>query len=488
MAAADRLTFERAETTYFVPRHCVFEARARGETALRDHLGPALNAVFDRILPRDDPHVFLVRDLKVDFPFAVENGDAAELAHVWASEIARSLMKSIRDGDGVVHFINRPSFLAQFVADVAAGRDTGCWYYDSFISLRALPRSAMIRETIVREPEHAAAVLFELARTHHLEAVLSALHDAGAHAILETAFPHSDPTLAPSARMIEVLLALADEISVRSSGSSFATPHNAIRLCVAMRATSPPSVAMVDIRTHVDRLLAFTSLLTASDDPWRVVEALIDGNAAAAMTMSARLADAATIEFFARLAAARPDVVTCAAGTFASSSTPQPGDQEASAFAGLALLLQPLAELMVDDGLEIDDDPDLRRAIAVKCAIGANPVDVECDPIICLFAGTPRDETDRVAVDDGIATTLAHQVMAAFASRLFGFAGSSEEFLYANFCAGRGAIRETDDAIVIELPHVPLEIVLHLAGIDGRRFTLPWIPDRTIELRLGGAA
>lgn len=488
MPAADRLTFGRAETTYFVPRHCVFEARARGETALRDHLGPALNAVFDRILPRDDPHVFLIRDLHVDFPFAVENGDAAELAHVWASEIARGLMKSIRDGDGVVHFVNRPAFLAQFVADVAAGRDTGCWYYESFTSLRALPRGAMIREAIVRQPEHAAAVLFELARTHHLEAVLSALHDAGARAILEAAFPDSDPTLAPSARMIEVLLALADAIAVRSLDGSFATPHNAIRLCVAMRATSPPSVAMIDIRTHVDRLLAFTSLLAASDDPWRVVEALVDGNAAAAMTMSGRLADAATIEFFARLAAARPDVVTCAAGTFTSSSTLRPGDSEASAFAGLALLLQPLAELMAGDELEIDDDPDLRRSIAVKCAIGANPIDVACDPILRLFAGTPRDENDRVAVDHDVATAIAHQAMAAFASRLFGFAGSSEEFLYANFCEGRGAICETDDAIVVELPPVPLEVVLRLAGIDGRRFTVPWIPDRTIELRLGGAA
>ncbi len=486
MAAADRMTFGRAETTYFVPRDRVFELRARGETAWRAHLGSALEAVLAPILPRDDPRVWVIRNLDVDFTFPAEVDDPRALAYAWAREIARSLACAIRDGEGVTHFASRAAFLAQFAADVAAGRDTGCWYYESFASLRALPRSAVIREAIVREPEEAAAVLFELARTQRLEPVLRVLHENSARLIADAAFPASDANVAPSPRMIESLLALADGLAERAPDGSFASAHNAIRLCVALSATSP-SLALVDVRTHVDRVLAFTAILAASAEPWSVVEALIDGDATAALAMSVadgRLPDVATIEFFTRLAATRPDVVTCAAGTLAPSPAGELRSEKrvASAFAGLALLLQPLAEL------EIEDDRELRRRIAAQCAIGVHPAEVLGDAIVELFAGPRRDEEEEPVVSEERVVELAHEVMTRFASRLFGFAGSSGEFLYANFIEGRGALREDEGTIVVELPQVPLEIILHLAGVHGRRFPLPWLPDRTIELRLGGAA
>ena len=109
--------------------------------------------------------------------------------------------------------------------------------------------------------------------------------------------------------------------------------------------------------------------------------------------------------------------------------------------------------------------------------------DVLSDPIIDLFRGI---EDDDDVPDDGDAEQLAKEVMQKFASRLFGFAGSSPAYLYTNFLEGFGSISERDAEIVVELPPVPLEVILRLAGMHERRFTVPWIPDKTIVLLLGG--
>lgn len=77
--------------------------------------------------------------------------------------------------------------------------------------------------------------------------------------------------------------------------------------------------------------------------------------------------------------------------------------------------------------------------------------------------------------------------MANFAARLFGFAGSSFVYLYENFCAGAGLIRADGDRIVVDLPPVPLEVVLRMAGFHEREVAPPWLDGRIVVLRLGGA-
>ena len=128
MSADGRMTFARVETTYFVPRDRVFELRGRGEAAVA-HLGTALEDVLAPIVPADDPSVWVIRRLDVDLAFAAELEDVRALAQVWASEITRSLLRSLRDGEDVVRFANRAAYIAHFAADAATGHDTGCWYY-----------------------------------------------------------------------------------------------------------------------------------------------------------------------------------------------------------------------------------------------------------------------------------------------------------------------------------------------------------------------
>jgi hypothetical protein len=245
-------------------------------------------------------------------------------------------------------------------------------------------------------------------------------------------------------------------------------PRDALRLAVAMSLEAGDRAAPADIRAHVDRLIELVSALASLDEPWPLVEALLDGDLAGAARLCPSAID--TLQFFARLASSRPDVLTCVASTVTTTTPVRPDAATATRFAGLAMLLPELE----------CHSPELRAQIAVECAMGAR--DVLSDPIIDLFRG----EGDETSDDDREPSALAEEVMARFASRLFGFAGSTPAYLYANFLEGSGAIRSKDDEIVIGLPPVPLEVILHLAGMHERRFTVPWIPDKTIVLRLGG--
>jgi hypothetical protein len=473
MPAAARLTFGRVSTTYVVPRGTPApdDVRRRGDAVLREHLFAALAPVLERMLPRNDETVWIIRRLDLDFPFALEQQSLAVLGETWAAELTRGLVRALRGGENVTRFPSRAAFLAQFVFDAALGRDAGCWYYACFDSLRALPRSAMIREALVREPDEALPVLLELARTRRLDAVLGALHDAGARAIYETAFPVATPVLAPSPRMIETLLALCEKPS----------PRDALRLAVTL--CTDTGVAAADIRTHVDRTIEFTSLLASLDEPWRLIELLLDGDLAAAALLAPHAID--TLQFFAVLGETRPEVLTCTASTVVASSPAVRNDAVLSRFAGLAMLLPDLE----------CESAELRARIAVECAMGAR--DVLSDPIIELFRGDA--ENDDELPDERDAAELATELMQKFASRLFGFAGSSLPYIYANFLEGFGSIRmwsaatpvaavSPSNEILVELPPVPLEVILHLAGMHERRFTVPWLPDKTIVLRLGGRA
>lgn len=476
MPVAGRLTFGRVSTTYIVPRGTPApdDVRRRGDLALREHLFRALGPTLARLLPQGDESVWIIRRLDLDFPFALEQHSLAMLAETWAAELTRGLVRALRSGENAIRFPTRAAFLAQFVSDVAQGRDAGCWYYEQFESLRALPRSAVIREAITREPEQALAVLVELARMQRFETVLGALHEVSARAIYEVAFPDATQVLAPSPRMIETLLAICEK----------PMPSDALRLAVAL---FEENLAAADVRAHVDAVIAFTSILTSLDEPWRLIELLLDGDIPAAARLAPHAVD--TLQFFAALGDARPDLLTCAASTMTASPATR-DDAVLSRFAGLALLLPDLWSAAtqvaaVESGHSRRRTPhaELRARIAVACAMGAP--EVLSDPIIDLFRGV--DDDDELP-DDRDAEELAIEVMQKFASRLFGFAGSSLPYIYTNFLEGFGSIRTRDDEIVVELPPVPLEVILRLAGMHERRFTVPWIPDKTIVLLLGGRA
>ncbi|MEA2236356.1 MAG: hypothetical protein QOC81_1080 [Thermoanaerobaculia bacterium] len=517
----------RAQSMYVVPREhaAAGDIRSRVDRVLRERVLEVLTPIVDAAFT--GPAVCLIERLDLDFAFAVDALDDDALAQLWSQEMARGLAAAISKGERVIQFPNRAAFVAQYVIDAAAGRANGRWYYAPFASLAALPTASAIREAITREPDIAFAVVAELARTKRLSTVINALSDRGAREVWESAFPESDSTSDPSPSLIELLLSVWEEtvrhdITHTDRGT---IARVALRLAAAVLEIAPPSVNAAALRTHIDALLAFAAMLDGTAEPWSLVESIVAGDAAAAVIRAAasdRITDLATLRFLTRLGATRADLVTCAASTIASrfsaqatatpddaiangsgvqrASTPRgsiASDIVASRFAALSLLLSPLIDLGL---FAAEDEAAQRVLLAARCAGRKHARDVFSDPIALLFAGGDAamrldERRDFDSELRGLTTTgarrVAHAVrtlMQSLAARLPGFARSSPAHLRENFLAGEGAIRFDRERIDVYLPPLPLGLVVRIAGMHGRGFAVPWLPDRVVTLLLPESA
>lgn len=475
MAASSRFTVGRAACAYVVPREhpAPEDVRRRADVVFHERIPSACARVLSLLAPADDPSVWLIDRLDVD----VALGGALDehlLAETWSIEIARALAHRLNRGEGVVRFPTRAAFVARFIVDAASGRDAGKWYYAQFDSLRALPTSAKIREAIVREPELAFAIIAELVRANRVDEVIAALGDRGAHEIWATVFPPNECEASP--RLLELLLSFWE-------GAALATPQLALRLAAsALRHT--PDATPAAIRAHVDALLVLAEAMRvagddAAVDSWRFVEALVDGDLAAALRIVDRTADSlaavAPLRLLIRVAATRPDLITCAASTLRASATSIVAASDdsivASAFAGYALLLPFLPEI----------DCVARALVLAKCS---NRDDLRFDPLVQLLRGDDEDDGIETPCAEEELIAIAESVMAAFAAGLPGFARSSAAHLRENFLSGHGAIRFARDRVDVFLPRVPLALLLRITGVDGKTFMLPWMPERPVTLLL----
>src|SRR5687767_4072676 len=129
----------RAESVYIVPREhpAADDIRMRGDRVLREGLPEVLPRIVEAAFP--GMAVWLVERLDVDLAFAADTLDDDALAVVWSQEIVRSLAHALHKREQVLCFETRAAFVAQYVADLAAGRAQGRWYYAPFASLAALP-------------------------------------------------------------------------------------------------------------------------------------------------------------------------------------------------------------------------------------------------------------------------------------------------------------------------------------------------------------
>jgi hypothetical protein len=76
----------------------------------------------------------------------------------------------------------------------------------------------------------------------------------------------------------------------------------------------------------------------------------------------------------------------------------------------------------------------------------------------------------------------ARAVLKGFARRLMGFQASSPEHLYRNFLAGVGTVRNLSERIEVELPRVPLLLVLQISGQLTQTYSVPWLEGKEICL------
>ena len=392
----------------------------------------ALEAITDEA----DTSVWFIRRLQLELVLDAGRVDTEEIARVWGEQLAVALVRKTAGGacdEEVVEFASREDYVARFIADLAEGVAFRRWYYASFDSLRALSRDAAVREALVREPSITRGVLGRLLSSGKLDPVLRAMTARGAGIVLHTAAMSGSPGV-EGADAIEILLAV-DSTKVATS-----VEHAALRLFVM--------------------------------SGFRVSETIARSFAAVVQTLRGRGPEAgpAVADELSRLVASR--ITQARRGTSGELDALVIESPHVSVF----MLLPAVLEAADPELLET---PEKRVALFAECLQA--PV---VDPAIALaagFEGTP--EPTRIPPVDDIMREAAVAALRAFASHLLGFQRSSVEFLRENFFCGSGTVRILRDWMDVELPAVPLGIVLRLAGYHGRRLDIPWLK-HVVLLRL----
>jgi hypothetical protein len=194
---ASTLRIERLHTCYLVPAECQTpeEVRVACEGAIAATLPDALATALEQWLPADDPSVWLVRRLAVDFSINAEV-NLPGLPQICARETTAALMDTLQSGGpDVLHFPDYAAYLAHFLLDLVEGSAWGKWYYQRFDGLRMLPVSAAVRTAVCDRPDAGWKALSSLTEAG-CAAVVRALSAGDADRILAAVAPSSetDPT------------------------------------------------------------------------------------------------------------------------------------------------------------------------------------------------------------------------------------------------------------------------------------------------------
>jgi hypothetical protein len=159
------------------------EVRNLCEDAIATTLSEALRNTLERLLPVEDPGLWFIRRLDVDF--AVNTEIMSNMADTWAKEIVGAWQAAVQtnDEENTVYFPERAAFVANFLLDLSEGSAWNKWYYSGFDGLRMLSVSAAIRTTICDSSDTGLRALLLLSEAK-LARVVGALPAVDARSVL----------------------------------------------------------------------------------------------------------------------------------------------------------------------------------------------------------------------------------------------------------------------------------------------------------------
>jgi hypothetical protein len=183
------LQVRRLHIQYLVSSHhpSPESVKARLDETVTKDLPDLLSNVAERLFPLSDTTVLLIRRLEIDVDVNAA-WERDQLARRWAVQIIRSLdviQQGDADGENVLRFANRATYLAWFLRDLAQGYAWGKWYYEPFEGLRMLPTSAAQCTAICEQPSTGLAALVQLP-SNELAKVLRVLTTQDTRRVLDS--------------------------------------------------------------------------------------------------------------------------------------------------------------------------------------------------------------------------------------------------------------------------------------------------------------
>lgn len=484
----------RLSCIYQVPRdHPAPESlRLRLDEVAREGVGSECGRVIGAMLDPNDPSVWVVDRLDVSLTVDIGMIEKAGVASLWASRIAGSLARTFANGPdldaGVRRFANRAEYLAWLLGDLLAGRPWSSLHTREFEGLRALPLSGLIAEALAREPERAERVLQALVRAGYLPRLIRAL------------------TLASALRLLSICADRDDSLVdrelwrlVQRFGNDTQNPLEIYLLCCLESPHAPPAA----IRAAAERSAQLRDAL----DSAAVRDALGSGNFSLALKLCRTAEHRRALLLLYTLAAGDSQWLNGTIQAAAPERNAGPSNSFDTPFGGVFLLLPDLIALYPEA------QPLLRYVVLLKC-LGRDVAPVAwSDPALLLASGvekppafdeirdcradllhpeTPNQDLAHFSLDrllpepesDHSCARAALLLMRQFARRFLGLERSSPQYLFRNIVSGPTTILTTPGRIAVRLEPRPLQIVIRMAGLNGFKFSPPWMPHTEIVFEL----
>jgi len=470
----DRLTIDRLRGQCLVPRDhpAPEQVRLRLEDALApNRLAPALAAAFQGVQPPESG-VWFIRRLELQMALSLERIEVETLAEIVARQLARGLHTKMNSGGSdpdVIFFPGRPAYIAQFVADCAAGYGWNRWYFESFDGLSSLQPHQALREAILREPAHTEAVLRELAGMGRLDDVLARLTERDKERVYAALLGPAGQGRGASRRAAEQLLAIWPGVSFSPEWTG---AENRLRLWLAWREQIGDAPA--ELPATIDLLLRLARTLRHRPGPpqW-----LKDRTRAGRRTGGASQ-DIETLADMQALAAGDEAWLRRATHVIAPQlpdvELPAVAPRLLSAGAGLFLLLSTLIDLRIVTLLQ-GRAPDEETAavwlywLLVKCMGRERAERLRDDPAILTAAGltsAPSKGTRRRAEQAGTPDRLA-ALESAFAQVLQAKGHLSGRSLAVDRASSLIVLREMEADYWLAIVESEEEMSAALAGVEG---------------------
>jgi hypothetical protein len=404
-AAADgpSVAVDRLDARCLVADQAAESVRLQIDRIARTRLEYALARAVQQLVAADASWVWLIRELDAAVSLGLDEWSEDELAYTWAEGIVRSLAETIAagpDGDRVIRFPSRGAFLAEFAADVVAGRAWQRWWYTSLESLRSLPAGTAVREALAASPADGVEALALLVEERRFERVVDALSERDALVLLDACFPVRRPRGTIAAESVETVLSAVATLRL---AEPLATARNALRIVVTVAGEGTDRAP----RWLAERLLAVVALARTVGGAECVRALRTEDMAALARGARVDTAVAVLLPELVELAAGEPALVARAARVAEPpAQAARAGSTLLTEFAGAFLLLPSLLEL---DLPGLDDT--LRLQVLARC-VGAHDPAAASDPGLLLAAGAERPWSDPARdADPALARLLLERLV-----------------------------------------------------------------------------
>jgi hypothetical protein len=442
------------------------------------------------LAPPGSPAYLFVERLAVHCSVATEWDDAAIGAEV-ARAVATALERSIALPQTVT-FNDRAELLAAFYAALAEGRAWERWWFDAFDGLKPLPASAALRTSVMNEGGDGLTALARLTE-RALGTVLGILTAGDTRRLLEwlAQRPGSAAMRAPELWRSSASLPhendadvrwLAALIAAERTGAGLANGDTllVLRAMAGLRAVAARGAIPAEALPGEPAQAALRQALIAQSLPHRWCDRLSDTDARAIVDELSAIStatqqsepDATRKAGHASVGVCPETIFTRRGGAFVllkaldwlgwpalwRRQLEGPDADVDSRALALAVVARALEE---DEPTTVLRDPALRLAFDVD------------DPLQVLRRG--RHEIALALRSDAAGPSfarLARRLLAEFAQRIPGLAGTSPGYLRRNALALPATVERRSDICTVRLGHAPLDVLLVLAGAKSGRIEL----------------